>query len=160
VPLAHPEPVDPDVADDPWPPRPVRGARRRRLEIVAAVAAGGVLGACARYGASLLWPTPSGAFPWTTFWVNVTGCAAMGVLMAVIAALPGAHPLLRPFLGTGVLGGYTTFSTYAVDTQHLLAGGHGVTALLYLAATVAAALAAVWATAALTRLALRRGRRA
>lgn len=157
MPFSSSEPVDPDIADDPGP---VRAARRAQLEIVAAVAVGGVLGACARYGASLLWSTPSGAFPWTTFWVNVTGCAAMGVLMAVIAALPAAHPLLRPFLGTGVLGGYTTFSTYAVDTQHLMADGHGVTALLYLATTVAAALAAVWATASLTRFALQRRRRA
>lgn len=153
------EPVDPDTAQDPWPRRPHRSPRRRQLEIVAAVAVGGVLGACARYGVTLLWPTATGGFPWTTFWINVTGCAGMGVLMAVITALPAAHPLVRPFLGTGVLGGYTTFSTYAVDAQHLLNVGHASTALLYLATTVAAALAAVWATATLTRLTLRLGSR-
>jgi CrcB protein len=162
VPLEHPEPgaepVDPDIAG-PRPSRSSRGARRRHLETVGAVAAGGVLGACARYGATLLWPTAAGGFPWTTFWINVTGCAAMGVLMAVIAARPAAHPLVRPFLGTGVLGGYTTFSTYAVDAQHLLDGGHAVITLLYLVATVAAALAAVWVTAALTRRALHLGSR-
>ncbi len=123
------------------------------------IAVGGVLGACARYGATLLWPTGPGSFPWTTFWINVTGCAAMGVLMAIVSAARSAHPLVRPFLGTGVLGGYTTFSTYAVDAQRLLDGDHLVTALLYLAATVAAALAAVWAAAKLTGLALRLGSR-
>jgi CrcB protein len=151
-----PPAVAPDTAPDPPPPR---DPRRRHLRTVAAVAAGGVLGACARYGATLVWPTASGGFPWTTFWINVTGCAAMGVLMAVITATPHAHALVRPFLGTGVLGGYTTFSTYAVDAQHLLDGGHAATALLYLVATVAAALTAVWATAALTRRALRPGSR-
>ncbi|UOZ03169.1 fluoride efflux transporter CrcB [Amycolatopsis sp. WQ 127309] len=138
---------------------PASPQRRRHLQTVAVVAAGGVLGACARYGATLLWPTASGGFPWTTFWINVTGCAAMGVLMAVITAMPAAHPLVRPFLGTGVLGGYTTFSTYAVDAEHLLDGGHAPTALLYLVATVIAAVAAVWATGALTRRALSLGSR-
>ncbi|WP_328615518.1 fluoride efflux transporter CrcB [Amycolatopsis sp. NBC_00355] len=156
MPLDHSEPIDPDIADDPPPPR---DPRRRHRQTVVVVAAGGVLGACARYGATLVWPTAAGGFPWTTFWINVTGCAAMGVLMAVITAMPATHPLVRPFLGTGILGGYTTFSTYAIDAQHLLDGGHALTALLYLVATVAAALAAVWATATLTRRTLRLGSR-
>ncbi|MEU3852866.1 fluoride efflux transporter CrcB [Streptomyces sp. NPDC029554] len=120
--------------------------------MLAAVVAGGVLGACARYGATLLWPTVPGAFPWTTFWINVSGSAAMGVLMVLITERTTAHPLVRPFLGTGVLGGYTTFSTYAVDARALFGDGRVVTALLYLAATLAAALFAVWAGAGLTRL--------
>jgi fluoride exporter len=67
-------------------------------------------------------------------------------------------------LGTGILGGYTTFSTYTVDVQQLVAAGAARTALLYLAATLAAALAAVYAGITLTRLATRthpprRGRR-
>ncbi|MEV5358281.1 CrcB family protein [Streptomyces sp. NPDC052693] len=120
--------------------------------MLAAVMAGGVIGACARYGATLLWPAVPGTFPWTTFWINVTGSAAMGVLMVLITERTTAHPLVRPFLGTGVLGGYTTFSTYAVDARGLFVGHRPGTALLYLAATLAAALFAVWAGAALTRL--------
>jgi CrcB protein len=54
------------------------------------------------------------------------------------------HPLLRPFVGTGVLGGFTTFSTYAVDVERLVDGGRPGVALGYLALTVLAALAAVW----------------
>ncbi|MFJ9406829.1 fluoride efflux transporter FluC [Streptomyces sp. NPDC101393] len=146
------EPVDPDTAIDPWPPRPGRTPARERAEVLAAVAAGGGIGACARYGATLIWPTQPGAFPWTTFWINITGCAAMGILMVLITERFTAHPLTRPFLGTGILGGYTTFSTATIDTQRLLDGGHPGIGLLYAAATLAAAVAAIWATAALTRL--------
>jgi fluoride exporter len=123
----------------------------RTARIVAAVAAGGALGACARYGATLLWPGHPGGFPWTTFWVNVTGCAAMGVLMVLITEVLTPHPLVRPFLGTGVLGGFTTFSTYIADAQHLLGTDRAVTALLYLAATLTAALLATHVAAVLTR---------
>ena len=59
--------------------------------------------------------------------------------------------LLRPFVGTGVLGGFTTFSTYAVDIQRLVTGGRALLALAYLLATVVAALAAVWVAAVGTR---------
>ncbi|MFJ3492763.1 fluoride efflux transporter FluC [Streptomyces sp. NPDC086091] len=148
------EPADPDTAVDAWPPGKAPGPRRREAEILGAIAAGGVLGACARYGATLIWPTAPAAFPWTTFWINVTGCAAMGVLMVLITERFTVHPLVRPFLGTGVLGGYTTFSTATLDTRGLLEAGRPGTGLLYAAATLVAAFAAVWATAALTRLAV------
>jgi CrcB protein len=129
-----------------------------RAAVVGVVAVGGVAGSCLRYGAALVWPTRPDGFPWTTLGVNLTGCAAMGVLMAVITALPAVHPLARPFLGTGVLGGFTTFSTYAVDGRRLLAAGETGLAVAYLLATVAAALVAVAAGTLLTRLALRAGR--
>ncbi|CAM5539834.1 fluoride efflux transporter FluC [Streptomyces abikoensis] len=125
--------------------------------VVCAVSLGGGAGALARYGAGLLWPAPVGAFPWTTFLVNVVGCALIGVLLTVIGELAAPHRLLRPFLGTGVLGGFTTFSTYTVDIQRLAGEGHAATALAYLAATLLAALTAVWAAAAATRAALLRG---
>ncbi|MFE5914784.1 fluoride efflux transporter CrcB [Streptomyces wedmorensis] len=125
---------------------------RGQLPVVGAVAAGGVLGASARYGAALLWPTPAHAFPWTTFTVNAAGCAALGVLMVLTTETATApHPLLRPFLGTGFCGGFTTFSTYALDTQRLLAAGDPTRGLLYLAATAVTALAAVWAGVTATR---------
>ncbi|WP_415950441.1 fluoride efflux transporter CrcB [Streptomyces sp. KLOTTS4A1] len=124
---------------------------RRQGSVVAAVALGGACGATARHGASVLWPTAPGAFPWTTLTVNVAGCALIGVLMVVITDVWTAHPLVRPFLGTGVLGGFTTFSTYAVDIQHLLDAGQVRTGLAYLALTLLAALAAVWTAVAGTR---------
>ncbi|MFE9775115.1 fluoride efflux transporter CrcB [Streptomyces sp. NPDC005931] len=138
--------------------RPLRArpARRARVPVVAAVSLGGGVGAAARYAASLGWPTAPGAFPWTTLWVNVTGCAVIGVLMVTVTELRPVHPLVRPFLGTGVLGGFTTFSTYAVDVRALLDGRHVGTGLTYLVITPLAALAAVWATASATRRALGR----
>jgi CrcB protein len=108
-----------------------------------AVALGGVLGALARYALGLGWPTRSGAFPWTTFAVNVSGCLLVGVLLVRLLEAGSVHPLWRPFLGTGVLGGYTTFSTYAVDTRTLVAGGHAGLALAYALGTLVAALLAV-----------------
>ncbi|MEV4742038.1 CrcB family protein [Streptomyces sp. NPDC049555] len=125
--------------------------------VVCAVSAGGGLGAAARYGAGLLWPTAPGAFPWTTLLVNAVGCALIGVLLVSLTERGAPHRLTRPFLGTGVLGGFTTFSTYAVDIRHLASGGRTGSALVYLAATPLIALAAVWAAATATRAYLRRG---
>ncbi|WP_414169042.1 fluoride efflux transporter CrcB [Streptoverticillium reticulum] len=127
--------------------------------VVGVVSAGGAIGAVTRYGAGLLWATPSGAFPWTTLLINAVGCALIGVLLVTVSELGSAHRLVRPFLGTGVLGGFTTFSTYAVDAQQLLQAGRVASALAYLAATLLTALAAVWAAAASTRrFVLRRSR--
>jgi CrcB protein len=133
-------------------PHPFRG----QLPVVTAVAVGGAFGACVRYGTSLLWPTSPGAFPWTTLAVNALGCAVIGVFMVLITDVWAAHHLVRPFFGTGVLGGFTTFSTYTVDIQRLVANGHPRTALAYLAATMPAALLAVWAAATVTRLVIKR----
>ncbi|WP_418957115.1 FluC/FEX family fluoride channel [Streptomyces tritici] len=128
---------------------------RAQLPVAGAVAAGGALGAAARHAATLLWPTPAGAFPWTVLGVNTLGCALIGVLMVLVTETATApHPLVRPFLGTGVLGGFTTFSAFALDTQRLLAAGETVRALAYLAATPLGALAAVAAATAATRAAL------
>lgn len=154
----------PDIAEDGASTDPFRLARRRgrlreHASVVAVVALGGAIGACGRYAASLLWPTAPDAFPWTTLAVNVTGCAVMGIFMALISEVWSAHRLLRPFVGTGILGGYTTFSTYAADIQHLVDSGHAATALAYLALTVLAALGSTWTAAALTkRLFTRRSR--
>ncbi|MET9525029.1 fluoride efflux transporter CrcB [Streptomyces coeruleorubidus] len=138
------------------PSAPHPPAWRAQAPVVAVVALGGGAGAAARYAASLWWPSPTGGFPWTTFWVNVTGCAVIGVFMVVITEFRPAHRLVRPFFGTGVLGGFTTFSTYAVDIQKLADGGHLRAGLAYLAATPLAALTAVWLAAWSTRRALKR----
>ncbi|GAA3557244.1 hypothetical protein GCM10022419_042390 [Nonomuraea rosea] len=128
--------------------------------VLAVIAAGGALGALARHGAQAALPAGPADFPWATFWVNVSGCLLIAVLMVVITEVRRAHRLVRPFLGVGVLGGYTTFSTYAVDVQRLATAGRAVTGLLYLAGTLVAALAAVaagmWLTRRLTRRPTRR----
>ncbi|MFE8973351.1 FluC/FEX family fluoride channel [Streptomyces cyaneofuscatus] len=139
---------------EPGPPAASQG------RVLVAVAAGGALGAVARYGALVLWPVAGGGFPWTVFAVNVSGCALIGVLM-VLTVERGrvTHPLVRPFLGVGVLGGFTTFSTYAADVSGLLVRQELLTAVAYMAATVVAALAAVWAGAVVTRRLIDRGER-
>ncbi|WP_173314337.1 fluoride efflux transporter CrcB [Streptomyces fulvorobeus] len=122
------------------------------MGVLGAIAAGGALGAVARYAALVLWPAAGGSFPWAVLGVNVTGCALIGVLMVLVAERDGAaHPLVRPFLGVGVLGGFTTFSTYAADVSKLLDRQEAPTALAYAAATLAGALGAVWAAASATR---------
>lgn len=111
--------------------------------ILAAISLGGMVGASTRHGLDLLWPTTSGTLPWATLLVNASGCFLIGVLMAVLGEVARPHPLLRSFLGIGVLGGYTTFSTYAVQVDALLREGYPLVALAYLAGTVLAALASV-----------------
>ena len=109
--------------------------------ITSVVALGGIIGSLARYGLAEAFPHAPGEFPWATFVTNVVGCFAIGLLLARLT--PRSHPLLRPFLGTGILGGFTTFSTFAVDTEKLL-HDHVVVALVYFFGTVAAALLAAF----------------
>jgi CrcB protein len=142
------EPIDSDVDLHP------SGLGRRGrgdTTMLAAIAAGGAVGASVRYLIGQTWPTPAGAFPISTLAINVIGCALIGVLMVLITDVWSTQRLLRPFLGTGVLGGFTTFSTYTVDIQQLVAGAHAGMALLYFALTPIGALLAVWATATTTR---------
>jgi CrcB protein len=111
------------------------------MRTVPLVALGGVAGALTRYGLGLAFPTAPGAFPWTTLAINVSGCLLIGVLISVV----GTHAVWRPMLGTGVLGGYTTFSAYVVDAERLLHNGRTAAALLYLSGTLVAALLATYA---------------
>jgi fluoride exporter len=136
-----------------------------RGPVVVAVAVGGALGALLRYGvsrlwrngsdAALLWRTGEAAFPWTTLLINVVGCFLMGVLtVAVKERFTRAPRLLNPLLGTGVLGGFTTFSSYTDDTRRLFENGQPGAAVGNLLLTVAGALAAVVLGVAVARLAL------
>jgi fluoride exporter len=151
---------DPEITDDVIAGRePGTAVLRGQGAAVAAVSVGGALGALARWGIGLAWPAPHGGFPASTLLINVVGCLLMGVLVVHVAEVREAHPLVRPFLGVGVLGGFTTFSTFAVDTQTLLAGGHLGVALGYLAATVLGSVGAAALGLALARATTRGGRR-
>lgn len=143
------EPVDPDV--DLHRAEQRRELRRRGLTVLAVIAGGGALGACARYGVGLALPHPSNDWPWSTLLINASGCLLIGVLMVLIMEVWPGHRLIRPFLGVGVLGGYTTFSTYATDAQQLIESGRPGLALAYMAITVVAALVAVQVGVSLTR---------
>lgn len=115
--------------------------RPGRAEVLAVIAAGGVLGAEARYAAGVLLPHGPGAWPWSTLLVNLSGCVLIGALMVVITEVAYGHRLLRPFLGVGVLGGYTTFSTATVETLTLVTAGRPAAAIAYTVATPALAVA-------------------
>jgi CrcB protein len=127
-------------------------AQRRGLDVLAVIAAGGVLGAEARYAVGVLLPHADGAWPWSTLLVNVSGCVLIGVLMVVIIELMYAHRLVRPFLGVGLLGGYTTFSTATVEALTLLSTGRPGIALAYLVATPVLAVLGCAAGIVVTRL--------
>lgn len=125
--------------------------RERVAGLYAVVAAGGAVGALARYGIEVLVPTPAGgaAWPTATFLVNVTGCLALGAVLVIVKELwpdperGGVARLVRPLLVTGMLGGYTTFSTYAVETTTLLQHGAVWMALAYAIGSVLVGVLAV-----------------
>ena len=132
-------PVDPDATEHDG----VHG-------VLLAVSAGGALGAAARWGISELVPA-AGGFPWPTLLTNVSGSLLLGVLMVLVVDVYETHHLVRPFLGVGVLGGFTTFSTYALETRDLLALGEYAAAAAYLVGSVVAGLLAVWLAVTTTR---------
>jgi CrcB protein len=116
------------------------------------IAAGGVIGALARQGLWVAFPHHPGAFDWTTLGINAAGCFLHRALMVAVAEVRHTHRLTGPFLGTGVLGGFTTFSTYIIDIQKSITSGAPQTGLAYLAATLLITLLAGYAGITLTRL--------
>lgn len=107
---------------------------------LAAAAVGGVLGSLARYGLTSWLPVGDG-FPWTVFAINVLGSALLASLPALASVRRSA--LLGVFLGTGVLGGFTTMSAASTETVGLFEHGDRLTGTLYAAGTLLAALLAV-----------------
>ena len=116
-----------------------------------AVAVGGAFGAVARHGLWLATTKAFGAaFPWGTFVVNVIGCALIGAVFVAIDEHP-SEPALRALLMTGVLGGFTTFSAFALDAHGLTEAGFPERAALYVVASVLLCLGGCWLGAALAR---------
>lgn len=124
-----------------------------RLDILGAIALGGAFGAPARYGIGRLVHVEPNGFPWATFWTNLSGSFALGlILILVLERFAPTRWYIRPFLATGFLGAYTTFSTFAVETDMLVKNGHAGTAGAYATASLLAGFAAVWAGMAVARL--------
>lgn len=117
--------------------------RRGDGGLLGVIAAGGAVGSLGRYAVGLVLPHPSGGLPWSTLAVNVSGCLAMGLLVVWVLSMEEPHPWLRPFLGVGVLGGWTTFSGYTLDIHALTGAGRGALALTYLVASLVVGLVAV-----------------
>jgi CrcB protein len=132
-----------------------RGVLRSHGDVLLVISAGGALGSLARWGVGELLPWSGAEFPWATFVENVSGGLALGLLMVLLLDVWPPHRYLRPFLGVGLLGGYTTFSTFLLESRDLLVGGEVATAFTYLAGSVAAGLAAVWLGILAARAAVR-----
>lgn len=101
------------------------------------VGAGGALGAMARFlMAGWVQKASGGTFPWGTLSVNVAGAFAMGLVVAVALKAASFPADLRVFLTSGVLGGFTTFSAFSVETALMIEKGDFIPASLYIAASV------------------------
>lgn len=152
-------PVDPDLGrEEGSSGRPRRGPLRsvwhvlvERGDILAVIAVGGAVGSAGRWALLVSFPNEPGHFPAATFWTNVSGGLALGILMVFVTEVWSPSRYVRPFLGVGVLGGFTTFSTYMLETRGLLVDRHTALAGAYLFGSLIAGLLAVWTGVALTR---------
>jgi len=121
------------------------------------VALGGALGSLARYfGSEAITALAGTAFPWGTVLVNITGCLLIGVLAGGGALLPRSMPpsFVREFFIIGICGGYTTFSSFSLQTFLLFETGHAARAVANVVASVVLCLLATWAGYALARAAV------
>lgn len=153
----QPQPVDPD-SEVTAAERTARRPLHLQPRLIVWVASGGVLGAAARIGVIHLSPAPAG-FPLATFVVNVVGAFVLGLLLQGLSdAGPdeGRRRLARLWAGTGFCGAFTTYSSFAVDTDELLRAGRLGLALAYVAATLV--LGAVATLAGVAAAGLRQGR--
>ena len=115
------------------------------MPVMLAVALGGALGAVARYGLDrLIERRTFGLFPWSTFAINASGCVVIGVVIAALVDRHHTPAWLRVGLVMGVLGGYTTFSTFAQETLDLVEESRLGLALAYSAGSVTVGVAAVF----------------
>ena len=121
-------------------PRPSRWPRLR-ADVLLTIFVGGCLGGWARYGITSAWPTKIDRFPWATLTVNSTGAFILTLVIVAAADIVSSR-YLRPLLGTGFCGAFTTFSSIVVTTDLLFAHDHPATAVTYLAASIVAGLAA------------------
>jgi CrcB protein len=119
--------------------------RRRRFDRqeLAAIYAGGVLGALARVGLSEALPHGVDAWPWATFLVNMVGAALLGWFVTRLGERLPPSTYRRPFLATGICGALTTFSTLQLELFKMIEGGYLALALAYAAATIVGGFACV-----------------
>lgn len=138
--------------------RPTRPVFRPTAASLALVATGGAAGAAAREAVAQTLTTPPGGLPVATLAVNLAGALLLGLLLEALVRLAGVEGggRARLLLGTGFMGAFTTYSTFAVETDLLVHDGHGGRAVVYAAATVLGGLVAT--TAGIALGALRRGR--
>jgi CrcB protein len=122
------------------------------------ILAGGTVGTAVRAGLESAFSPAPGQWPWTTFWINASGALVLGVLLTLLAEIGPDRGWLRGIrlgVGTGVLGGYTTYSTFSVETLLLLRSGGWLLGLAYALTSVVVGVGAAYAGARLVRLVAR-----
>jgi CrcB protein len=125
-----------------------------RPSALATVFVGGTLGAGTREALTLMFPA-AGGFPWAVFGINLSGAFLLGFLLDALVRRGSDHGrrrTLRLLLGTGFMGGYTTYSSFATDTAGFFGAGVPVTGIVYALATVVLGALASWAGIALATL--------
>lgn len=110
------------------------------------VGVGGCIGAVLRYLISLLPISETALFPYRTFAVNLLGCFAIGIIAALVEKNTMADPRLILFLKVGICGGFTTFSTFGLETADLISTGHMGMAFLYIVLSVVFGVALIFGT--------------
>ncbi|WP_024340278.1 fluoride efflux transporter CrcB [Bradyrhizobium japonicum] len=122
------------------------------IQFILAVAAGGALGAVMRYLATIGSGRAFGTdFPWGTLIINVTGSFLIGIFAALFATRWNLPQTVRIFLTVGICGGYTTFSTFSLDTWYLIERGQTLASAAYMIASVALSVGALIAAMQLVR---------
>jgi CrcB protein len=115
---------------------------RRRGPVYAVIAVGGFAGGNARYALGLVWPDVPGQYPWTTFGINVSGAFVLALLLVLILEAWEAPTWLRPLVGTGFLGAFTTFSAVAFALDRFAAADQWLLFCSYMGFSVLGGLAA------------------
>lgn len=136
-----------------------RTPSRGQLDILAVIAAGGALGSLGRWALTQALPHRVDAVPVSIWVANVSGALLLGALMVFVSEVWPPRRYLRPFWGVGVLGGFTTFSAYMLDTRTLLAAHQPWLAAAYLFGTLATGLPAAWLGVVLARATVTESRR-
>ena len=115
---------------------------RHRLDVLVVIAAGGVIGATARYALAQAVPTPDNGFPIATLATNVVGSFLLGFVAVVSVDLLAPMRYFRPFFAVGVIGSFTTFSTFAVENVVLVDRGEVLVAAIYVPTMLVTGIAA------------------
>ncbi len=109
---------------------------RDEIDVALVILVGGFLGTLCRYELSIHWSQPSTTFPLTIFTINVTGSLFIGIILTTIMEKMRPTRYLRPLTCVGFLGGWTTMSTFAVESDHLISSNHLGMATIYIFATI------------------------
>jgi len=124
-----------------------------QLAAIGLVAIGGAIGSVCRYVVSTVFFQRFGpAFPWGTLTVNVTGSFLIGIILQLALLRTGFSPYLRLFLATGILGGFTTFSTFSYETYALSSEALSLASIVYVLGSVVLGIAAAYCGVVLARI--------